>query len=67
MLRMGDLKYVMRLYGSDELYDLSRDPEELENRINDPAYAKALGEMKEKLLRFYMATGDFVPTQMDKR
>lgn len=67
MLRMGELKYVMRLYGSDELYDLSKDPEELQNRIGDPAYAKAVGEMKEKLLRFYMETGDFVPTKMDKR
>ena len=67
MLRMGELKYVMRLYGSDELYDLSKDPEELQNRIGDPAYAPQVAQMKEKLLRFYMETGDFVPTKMDKR
>lgn len=67
MIRMGDLKYVMRLYEGDELYDLSKDPEELVNCIDDPAYAEKVSVMRSRLLRFYMETGDFVPTQMDKR
>lgn len=67
MIRMGELKYVMYLYGEDQLYDLARDPQELENRVNDPDYTQALCEMKQKLLRFYMETADFVPTRMDKR
>ena len=67
MMRMGDLKYVARLYGQDELYDLSKDPQELHNCINDSSYAAQIAQMKETLLRFYMETGDFVPTKMDKR
>ena len=67
MIRMGDLKYIMRLYEPDQLYDLARDPEELVNRIDDPAYAEKLRELRSRMLRFYMETGDFVPTQMDKR
>ena len=67
MIRMGSLKYILRLYEDDQLYDLEKDPMELENRIGDPAYADALRAMKERMLRFYMETGDFVPTRMDKR
>lgn len=67
MIRMGDLKYVMRLYEPDQLYDLANDPEELVNRIDDPAYADRLRELRGRMLRFYMETGDFVPTKMDKR
>ena len=67
MIRMGSLKYILRLYEDDQLYDLEKDPMELENRIGDPAYADALRTMKERMLRFYMETGDFVPTRMDKR
>lgn len=49
------------------LYDLEKDPQELKNRIDDPAYADALGEMRQRMMRFYMETADFVPTKMDKR
>lgn len=64
---MGQLKYIMRLYEADQLYDLEKDPMELHNCIDDPAYAQPLAEMKNRMLRFYMETGDFVPSQMDKR
>ena len=67
MIRMGSLKYIMHLYEGDQLYDLEKDPQERMNRIDDPAYADALGEMRQRLLRFYMETADFVPTKMDKR
>lgn len=67
MIRQGNLKYIMRLYGKDELYDLDRDPQELQNRIDDPEYSSKIILMKERMLRFYMETGDFVPTSMDKR
>ena len=67
MIRMGSLKYIMHLYEGDQLYDLEKDPQEQMNRIDDPAYADALGEMRQRLLRFYMETADFVPTKMDKR
>ncbi len=67
MIRMGELKYTMRLYEKDELYDLAADPMETVNRIDDPAYAQQLQALRMRLLRFYMETGDYVPPRMDKR
>lgn len=67
MIRMGNLKYTMRLYELDELYDLDRDPMELENRIDDPAYAGAVEQLRMRLLKRYMETGDCVPMGRDKR
>ncbi|MCD7806349.1 MAG: sulfatase-like hydrolase/transferase [Lachnospiraceae bacterium] len=67
MIRMGNLKYVMRLYESDELYDLQKDPMETQNLINDPAYAADVASLKNRMLQFYMETCDYVPPVMDKR
>lgn len=67
MIRMGQLKYILRLYEQDELYDLAADPMETVNRIGDPAYAGPLQEMRMRLLKFYMETSDSVPSKMDKR
>ena len=39
MVRTQTHKYVLRLYEQDELYDLVPDPQELHNRIGDPALA----------------------------
>lgn len=67
MIRMGNLKYTMRLYETDELYDLNEDPMELVNRIDDPAYAADIQKMRMRLLCLYMETGDYVPQGKDKR
>ena len=67
MCRTREWKYVRRLYESDELYDLRHDPQELDNRINDPACAGALAAMKDRLLTFFMETGDVVPFDTDRR
>ena len=67
MCRTQRYKYVQRLYESDELYDLEEDPGELHNRINDPALAEVLAELKDRLLTFYLETGDVVPHEADKR
>ncbi len=67
MVRMGDYKYVLRLYEHDEFYDLAADPMETDNRIADPAYAAQIETMRGRMLQFYMETGDFVPSDMDKR
>ena len=67
MCRTGRYKYVRRLYESDELYDLREDPGELANRIDDPALAGVLAEMKERMLDFYHRTSDVVPHRTDKR
>jgi arylsulfatase A-like enzyme len=67
MCRTRTHKYVRRLYETDELYDLTRDPGEIENRIADPAYAGVLAQMKDCLLTFFLETGDVVPHETDLR
>jgi hypothetical protein len=41
-----------------ELYDLEKDPKEKHNVYHDPAYAKVVKEMKEKLEAKRQAIGD---------
>jgi arylsulfatase A-like enzyme len=67
MCRTHDYKYVRRLYEQDELYDLRADPGELHNRIDDPALAGVLADLKERLLTFFLETGDVVPHDTDRR
>ena len=67
MVRTREYKYVRRLYETDELYDLRQDPQELYNRIDDPALANELAALKERLLTFYLETGDAVPFATDRR
>ena len=67
MCRTRHYKYVRRLYEQDELYDLRNDPGELHNRIDDPALAGVLAQLKERLLTFYLETSDVVPHDTDRR
>jgi len=67
MCRTDRFKYVRRLYEQDELYDLEKDPGELHNCIDDPAYAQVLAQLKERLLTFYLETSDVVPPDPDWR
>jgi hypothetical protein len=60
MVRTHAFKYVRRLYETDELYDLRSDPEERCNRIRDPALAGPLRELRDRMLRFFLETGDVV-------
>lgn len=67
MIRMGSLKYTMRLYERDTLYDLELDPHEQVNRIDDPSYAERVAAMRERLLAWYQETADWVPNRKDMR
>lgn len=67
MICMGSLKYTMRPYERDTLYDLDLDPHEQVNRINDPAYAEKVAQMRERLLTWYQETADWVPNCKDMR
>ncbi len=67
MCRTREFKYVRRLYEADELYDLRADPQELHNVADDAAYAPTLARMKERLLTFFLETGDVVPFDTDRR
>jgi arylsulfatase A-like enzyme len=65
MCRTHDYKYVRRLGGADELYDLRKDPGERDNRIADPGLAGVLAELKDRTLTFFLETGDVVPRSID--
>ena len=67
MCRSRDFKYVRRLYETDELYDLRLDPGEGDNRIDDPAYAEILSDLRERMLTWYQTTCDVVPYKTDRR
>jgi arylsulfatase A-like enzyme len=67
MCRTDEYKYVRRHYEQDELYDLRQDPREEHNRIDDPALATVLANLKERMLTFFLETGDVVPHKTDER
>jgi arylsulfatase A-like enzyme len=67
MLRTAQWKYVRRLYDTDELYDMRSDPDETRNLIDDLAHAEVVREMREKMLTWFLDTGDAVPFEWDKR
>jgi arylsulfatase A-like enzyme len=47
--RVGPYKYIRYDRGGEELYDLSKDPDELENRVDSPGYAEVLTYMRSHL------------------
>ncbi|TFH05520.1 MAG: DUF4976 domain-containing protein, partial [Spirochaetales bacterium] len=67
MVRTHRYKYVRRLAEEDELYDLVEDPTETVNLIEDSALEGVLGQMKDRLLTFYLETADVVPFEGDQR
>ncbi len=46
-----------------ELFDLARDPGELKNVIDDPAYSSAKRELTEAIDRWTQETGDYLPSK----
>ncbi|MEI6518820.1 MAG: sulfatase-like hydrolase/transferase [bacterium] len=67
MCRTSRYKYVNRLYEMDEFYDLYIDPCEMKNLINNPLYNGEIIRHKERMLKFFMETGDVVPYDLDRR
>ena len=67
MCRTRSHKYVRRLYEKDEFYDLKKDPRELHNVIDDPAYAQIIAQLKDRMTTWYMETCDVVPLDTDRR
>lgn len=45
-LRDRDIRLIRYADGSEELYDIRKDPDEFENRIQDPAYAEAAQRLR---------------------
>lgn len=65
MIRTKDFKYVMRLYETDEFYDLSKGEEQ--NEIDNPEYAQIISDLRSKLLTWFLETCDSVPEDEDAR
>jgi arylsulfatase A-like enzyme len=61
MVRMGQWKLLYDLLGHGELYDLTTDPGELHNLIDDPACRETRLTLTEELLRWTIRTEDDLP------
>eukprot|EP00945_MAST-04E_sp_MAST-4E-sp1_P004353 g4353.t1 len=69
MVRNLTAKLVYRPegYGISELYDLVKDPRELQNVIYEDRYATLRQELKEHLMGWLLKTGDVPPLRNDPR
>jgi len=67
IVRTETYKYAYCPEDRDELYDLKADPDGVHNVVDDPAYADARKEMRERLLRWMLDTGDVLPLEKDNR
>ena len=53
MIRDGDLKYTFWVHDQAELYDLSKDPEEMHNLANHPGYRQTVDHLKRQLFAWH--------------
>lgn len=67
MIRTEHHKLVYAGGTSIELYDLHRDPDELHNLVDLPAYAHILADLERRLLNWFLETSDVTPLQPDSR
>ena len=58
MIRTLEWKMVLRSAEKEELYDLSADPNELNNLIDSSTNTVIKNDLKEQLLRWYLRTSD---------
>jgi choline-sulfatase len=65
MVRTARHKMVVRLRGGNELYDLSADPWEMDNRWGAPAVADVTRDLQQKLLEWCLETDTDRPYQKD--
>lgn len=67
MIRSKDYKYVSRIIGQDEFYDLKKDPQEKINCIHEKCYEKEIAKLQVALMKWMQATSDVVPYELDSR
>ena len=67
MVRDHRYKYVHRVSGEHEFYDLERDPLEEENIYGRQDLAQETARLRMALLGWYQTTCDVVPRQYDRR
>jgi arylsulfatase A-like enzyme len=56
-IRTERFLYVEYSTGDRELYDLTKDPDELDNRVNDPPYSSIRAELAERLAALEICRG----------
>lgn len=61
MVRMGDWKLIMNSYGKGELYNLKKDPYELNNLFGIAKFAREQNEIQTKLLAWELRLQDPLP------
>lgn len=55
----GKIKYVWRFRtGGEELFDLTQDPQELHNAVNDKKYKKQLSELRQEMIHHLSERGE---------
>ena len=67
MIRSKEFKYVSRILGADEFYDLRKDPQEKHNCIHEKCYETEIIKMQIALMKWMQATADVVPYEFDSR
>jgi choline-sulfatase len=67
MIRTMKHKLVLRTYGDHEFYDLEQDPRELNNRYGEDIYKNIQANLERRVLDWYIAASDCVPTEEDSR
>lgn len=67
MIRSRHYKYIRRITGENELYDLQKDPHEMKNVIHDPSYAEVVTRLQDAMLQWLQETCDVVTYEMDRR
>ena len=58
-------KYVFNGFDLDEFYDLATDPDEMDNRVNDPQMRPTIEEMSARMWQVMHATNDFNMTEAE--
>lgn len=63
MMRTPKYKLNIRTDGDNELYDMEKDPKELDNLYFDPAMAETVAKLKDQMLVWLIGTSDTVPRE----
>ncbi|MCM1176526.1 MAG: sulfatase-like hydrolase/transferase [Bacteroides sp.] len=66
MVRMGKWKFAMDMLGNCELYNLEKDPSEIDNLYGKKRYIKVQDELMHELLKWEIAINDPIPVPRNR-
>ena len=66
MVRMGDWKLVYDMLGNGELYNMKKDPSEVDNLFGRKRVAKQQDTLLKELLKWEIATTDQIPVPRNR-